>query len=150
MGTASRSKDRFWLYVTVTGCLLGLVVLVITLSFLRSQLPGSWKNPPIYPDAQQVQITHGGEDAKCGASPHETISLLSRDQPEIVLAFYKDKLQSDGWRTGEGAVPVPGELTLFWTTGEDFSPMNIIIVSAQQTSTFSTQVTIQTRILCGL
>jgi|SRR5579859_7539417 len=51
-------------------------------------------NLPRYPDAQNIQITHGNG----GTEFNTTMTYVTAAKPDEILSFYKNVLLKDGWR----------------------------------------------------
>src|SRR5688572_30903136 len=57
---------------------------------LFTKVPPSATNPPIYPNAEQVNVNNGGNG-------YVHVSFVTTDKPADVLTFYKDELRKDRW-----------------------------------------------------
>src|SRR5438874_1431925 len=56
--------------------------------------PPSVQNPPLYPNAQQVQVT---PTVFYKDIPAKLVTFRTDDKPDTVLAFYRDALRKEGW-----------------------------------------------------
>ena len=71
--------------------------------------PATLQNPPMYPHAQEVQVTPTTfyEDI-----PAKLVVFHTNDTPDAVLDFYQDALRKEGW-TFEKENSKPGETLEF-------------------------------------
>jgi hypothetical protein len=100
---------RAWCFVVPVG--------VILLAGCSDGPPASTQNPPAYPGVTAVEERAlGPEDNILGI--FRSVSFTTTDAPEKVLAFYREKLEADGWRT-EKFQPIPEALMFRWESYED-------------------------------
>ena len=88
---------------------LGLVVLCAGGVFLlihRYDPPSTWRNPPLYAGAQNVQVQDFGErgrpqlDSGTPLFLIKTITFTVADPPDKVLTYYRGIYNGSGWRDG--------------------------------------------------
>ena len=81
-----------FLIIVASVCVSLLLVALIALSGVpKSQIPASAHNPPVYPNAYQINV----EEAAYGAS--KVVTFETSDAPEAVCTYYKATLAKDGW-----------------------------------------------------
>jgi hypothetical protein len=77
---------------------VSLVIMLVACSqsthFSNKLPPSSTKNPPLYPNAQQVKVQSGGTAM---GTPDQITSFYTSALPDAVVSFYKDALLQDGW-----------------------------------------------------
>ena len=84
--------------------------------------PKTAVNIPPYPGAKIIQTTQGmemeinGEKQKC----YPYIKMLSKDDGEKIVSFYKEKLKGYKYLDKFG-----GMIKVFWQGGDDFNPMDM-------------------------
>ena len=65
--------------------------------------PGNWRNPPLYPGAQQVNTQDFGEWGQRQPDSNnmytmKVITFTTPDKPEQVKAFYEHAYSNNGWQ----------------------------------------------------
>lgn len=79
-------------------------VLAIVVAYLLTVRPTpDTSNPPIYPNAENVTSRELQPGESTGSTPNKTITFVTRDRGEQVLAFYKDTLPNAGWALSDSS-----------------------------------------------
>jgi hypothetical protein len=78
--------------------------------------PASIKEPPAYPGGSAMEERNlGPEDSTLNI--YRSLTFTTPDAPDKVLDFYREQLETDGWRTEEFQ-PDPQALLFRWESYE--------------------------------
>ena len=92
--------------------LVAIVGLVFVLVGCSREAPGSTRSLLVYPGAGEVrERVLGADDDLLGI--YKAVTFSTRDAPEAVLKFYRDKLTEEGWEV-DTFQPDPEALTFRW------------------------------------
>jgi hypothetical protein len=114
-------------FALALGCVAVGAIVVFGLKSSREP-PEVWKNPPIYPGAQQLQIQDFGTPGKIdenAAAPADAVHIMKvirftvAEKPEKIRLFYERAFTHGGMRPDNwGRVTVGRkELNYSWTSG---------------------------------
>ena len=115
----------------LSACLCMLCILVACTVHGSATPPPSTQNPPLYPDARQVQVRN---DGIIGNIPIRVISFQATADPEDVLAFYKEALPKEQWllRDTEDA----NKMHFSWNEGCPLYGLDITVKSQGDVETY--------------
>jgi hypothetical protein len=105
--------------------------------------PASTQNPPSYPGVTKIEERKlGPEDSILNI--YRSVTFTTPDTPEVVLAFYREQLETDGWQT-EQFQPDPQALLFRWESIEQPPTVYWLDVQARRGEGGVTQVRIDMR-----
>lgn len=93
-----------------------VLVVGVLLAGCSDEPPKSTFNPLAYPGVAKVDERTLGE-ADAVLHIYKSVEFVTADAPEVVLKYYREKMEGDGWKTEEFQ-PDPKALMFRWESYE--------------------------------
>lgn len=103
MQTRYLHRSRFWPRSASIEVALFCVFAIVVAYFLVARPTPDTVSSPIYPNAENVESRELQPGEPTPLTPNKTISFLTQDRGEEVLAFYEDTLPSAGWTLSDSS-----------------------------------------------